>query len=76
MPKLTIEFTLPEEQEEAETAQKGAAYYSVLWEMEQEFRSRLKHGDESPERVKVLEEMRVFLYQALEERGLDLYRDC
>lgn len=45
MPKATLTFTLPEEQNEFETATKAGDFHSALWEISQEiFRPARKHG--------------------------------
>lgn len=45
MPKATLSFFLPEEQEEFETATKASEYKSALWDTGQEiFRPARKHG--------------------------------
>jgi len=44
----------------------------AIWDMQQEFRGRLKHGDLSEEEYKVTEDLRNKFYQILNHRGIDL----
>ena len=44
MPKLTLEFSLPEESEEWGITNKAADYYCLLCEIRREVRSWRKHG--------------------------------
>ena len=43
MSKVTIEYTLPEEQEEFETANNASKYYSVIWDLDQYLRNFVKY---------------------------------
>lgn len=45
MSTLSLTFTLPEEREEAEIAQKGGLYYSMLYEMRQYRRTLYKYDE-------------------------------
>jgi len=48
MAKITVthEFDSFEEQEELRRLMRGSEYWSVLWDIDQELRSKLKYGDE------------------------------
>ena len=48
MAKITIthEFDSYEEQEELRRLMRGSDYWSVLWDVDQELRSKLKYGEE------------------------------
>ena len=45
MPKATLSFTLPEEQEEFNTAKNGANYAAAIAEMDNWLRSQIKYND-------------------------------
>lgn len=45
MPKLILEFNLPEEREEAEITQKAGAYHSIIWDVQQYIRKLRKYDD-------------------------------
>lgn len=48
MPKATLTFNLPEEQEEYTTTMKAGNFSSALWEYDQQFlRANIKHGVQS-----------------------------
>lgn len=68
--KGTLSFTLPEEQEEFETAQKGWKYLAALDEMDEWLRSELKY--------KELTAATRDAYQACRDKLWEIreYRDC
>jgi len=47
MPKVTIEYNLPEEQSEFEEVNNAGKYYSVLWDLNQFLRNKTKYADDS-----------------------------
>ncbi len=47
MPKVTLEFTLPEEKEELNIAQHGHNYYVALSEFAEFLRNKEKYGEPS-----------------------------
>lgn len=53
--KVILKFNLPEEKEELKLAQKGADYFSVLWDICQKTRSYLRHGHNFKDPDEVLE---------------------
>jgi hypothetical protein len=58
MPTVTIRYTLPDEQGEFDAARLGREALSALWEIDQHCRSRVKHGDPTPEERGLAEEIR------------------
>lgn len=58
MPKVTIEFDLPDEQADFDAAVHGREALSVLWDIDQRLRSLLKHGDPTEEQAKLAEDIR------------------
>ena len=46
MPKVTIEYNLPDEQDAFEEANNAGKYYSVLWDIDQYLRNKTKYADE------------------------------
>lgn len=67
--KGILEFDLPEESGEHQTAIDGAKWKGVVWELDQWLRGHLKHGE--PEKV-TLQEVRDKLYELLNEDNLML----
>lgn len=63
MPKVTMEFNLPDEQGELDYAMKGREALSVLCNIESLIRSHLKHGEPADDR-KVLEQVRAGIVQS------------
>lgn len=41
----TLQFNLPEETEEFQFAINGTKWHSVLWELDQDLRAKIKHDD-------------------------------
>lgn len=81
MPKVTFEFSLPEDQEEFNIASKYSDYYCALWDIANElFRPARKHGYtghrsdllNSDESSKVIKELENRFYQILDSKGIDL----
>jgi len=68
MPKVRIEFVLPEEQEEYKIHNNAAAYYSALWDFSQWMRSTLKHSESRPDLEQVQEEF----YKILDNENIEL----
>ena len=56
--KVTIEFTLPDDQGQYERARLGSEAVSALWEIDQHCRAILKHGDPSPDVREALQAIR------------------
>ncbi|MCP4570347.1 MAG: hypothetical protein GY841_22425 [FCB group bacterium] len=50
--KATLEFSLPEEQDEHRHAIHGLDYFSALWSIREAARRRLKHSDVCSDEVK------------------------
>ena len=58
MPKVTIEFEIPEDQGELDAALRGREAISVLWEVDQRLRGLLKHGELTEEQTELAREIR------------------
>ena len=72
--KAILEFNLPEDQPEFNTAIKGSDWKHVCWEMEQYLRKEIKYNDSlSEEQLKVYEGVREEFYGFMDENNVDLY---
>ena len=72
--KAILEFNLPEDQPEFNTAIKGGDWKHVCWEMDQLLRKEIKYNDSlSEEQLKVYEGVREELYGFMSENKVDLY---
>jgi hypothetical protein len=73
--KATLEFTLPEEQEEFASAVAGSAYKSVVCELQAELRNRIKYAEDTqlPEVTEAYVQLRQFLLEQLEDRDLSTF---
>jgi hypothetical protein len=74
MPRVTIKYTLPEEQEEFETANNASKYYSVIWDLDQYLRNFVKYpaDHEDPILTDTMAKVRDELWRLLGEYNLDL----
>jgi hypothetical protein len=72
--KAILEFDLnePDDREAHLRATMSLDMAIAIWDMQQEFRGRLKHGQLSDEEYRVTEELKDRFYQILNERGIDL----
>jgi hypothetical protein len=70
--KATLEFTLPEEQEEYQICNRFMDWALALQEMDNWFRNRLKYGDDFKGGREELEMARQAFFDILEERDLNL----
>ena len=61
MPKLTITYTLPDEQAEYDAARLGRAACVTLWQIDQHCRSVVKHGEPTPEERRLAEDIRAMI---------------
>jgi hypothetical protein len=72
MPKLTIEFNLPEEQDEYELAHNASKMYDTLFGFSEDLRMWLKHGHEFKTADEALEAVRTRFYDKLDDNFLKL----
>ena len=74
MPKATLEYNLPEEQDEFELAANAGKYYSVLWDIDQYMRNKVKYAsDDTPELYReAIQMVRDELWKLLNENNIDL----
>ena len=71
--KATIEFNLPDDQEDFQDAVNGQKWRLMVWNFDQNLRSQLKYNDKlSSEQYKVYEEIRDLLWEKIGEEGLSL----
>ena len=72
--KATLEFNLPEDQYEFNTAIKGGGWKHVCWEMDQYLRKEIKYNDSlSEEQLRVYEGVREELYGFMNENNVNLH---
>ena len=70
--KATLEFDLPEEQEEFRVAVNGAAWQAVLQNLDQQLRGVVKHGDD-PVEAEHAQRWRDVLHDLAEAGGAAIY---
>ena len=70
--RATLQFRLPEEEEEHQTALDGWRWKLVVDRMCQFLRSRLKYEDPTPTEREVLEDIRKELNDLIDDQGLFL----
>ena len=72
--KAILEFNLPEDQYEFNTALKGSGWKHVCWQMDQYLRKKIKYNDSlSEEQLKVYEGVREELYGFMSDNKVDLH---
>jgi hypothetical protein len=76
MPEAILKFNLPEDQDDFELATNASKYYSVLWELDQYLRSKVKYPAEDvhEEYTNAMEKARQEIWNLLESYHLDLDR--
>jgi hypothetical protein len=70
--KAKLEFNLPEENHEFLNATQGSKMRSVLWEMREYLRYRLKYDDYNHDEFEVLDACKNKLTNLLFEENIDL----
>jgi hypothetical protein len=70
--KAILEFTLPEDNHEFANATQGGKLRSVLWDLDQWFRSKIKYEDLTDEQYQVYQGCRDHLRTLLYEENIDL----
>jgi hypothetical protein len=77
MGKIILEFDSVEEADAARTALDGYKWKSVVWDLDQELRSTVKHGyignrEATSEEVDAADNLRTKLREILEDNNLNL----
>lgn len=73
MPTATLKFDLPEEQFEFDCAVSGSDYKTVLEELNQMLRNKVKHGDNlSPAEREIFSKVREWIFELLSEFNVRL----
>lgn len=67
MPKVTLEFNLPEEQTEFDDARKGTRTSIILFDMDNYLRSKLKYSELTEEQAEIYQEVRDMLTSLINE---------
>lgn len=70
--KAILEFNLPEDEAEYYCANKGTAMLNVLWELRDELRKMYKYEELNGDEWKIVERMRDFLNDSLNEHEINL----
>jgi hypothetical protein len=73
MPEHIIKFNLPEEQEELEFATKGVQYITVLQELDNVLRAKLKYEELSDEADIIYQGIRDQLHELAASRGFMIW---
>ena len=72
--KAILEFNLPEDQVEFNTAIKGGDWKHVCWQMDQYLRQRVKYDEGlTEEQLEAYEDMRGEFWRMMKENNVDLY---
>lgn len=71
MPLATIQFSLPDEQDEFRVAIKGSKYQAALCALDQELRNLVKYGTDEAQRAMTPDKVRARLWEILAENDAD-----
>lgn len=71
MPLATLQFNLPEEQEEFRAAVKGSKYQAALSALDRELRNLVKHGSEESQRAMTPDRFRARIWEILAENDAE-----
>ena len=73
--KVTIEFNLPEQQEEYEDFMNGAKWKYIVRELDEHMRGKIKYNDEnmSLTQLDTIQEVRDMLVGCMEQENLRLH---
>ena len=77
MGKIILEFDSVEDADEARTALDGSNWKGVVWDLDQELRSTVKHGyigsrEATSEEIDAADKLRTKLREILEDNNLNL----
>jgi len=72
--KATLEFNLPDDQQEYDLANKGLAFWHVLWELDQELRANTKYApdDMTDDDYDAYQKIRDKLYELMNDYNVNL----
>jgi hypothetical protein len=72
--KATLEFNLPDDQQEYDLANNGLNFWNVLWELNQELRTKTKYAsDDLPQdKYDAYQEIRDLIRELMTENNVSL----
>ena len=72
--KATLEFNLPDDQQEYDLANNGLNFWNVLWELDQDLRTKTKYAadDLPPNKYDAYQEIRDRLRELMTENNINL----
>jgi len=72
--KATLEFNLPDDQQEYDLANSGLAFWHVLWELDQELRANTKYApdDMTDDDYDAYQKIRDKLYELMNDYNVNL----
>ena len=68
--KATLEFDLPAEEAQMEQALHAGRMQSIIWDITQKVRHKLKYEDLGPQESQIWEEVRTMVWEVIEEHEL------
>lgn len=70
--KATLEFQIPEEEQEFMEAVNGGMFKHILWKLDQDLRGKLKHGTLTECESKCYQEVRDEIRTLLQSHNLEI----
>jgi FKBP-type peptidyl-prolyl cis-trans isomerase (trigger factor) len=71
--KATLEFNLPEDDEDLADARKGSQWKWAMDDLSNYLRSQIKHADHTAEEYRIFERVYDRLYEILDDRDLRIH---
>jgi acyl carrier protein len=68
--KATLEFNLPEDQNDYDLYKDAFEFFKVIWELNQELRKKIKYEELSEEEYNVYEKINEFVAELINEYGI------
>jgi molecular chaperone GrpE (heat shock protein) len=74
MPEAILKYNLPEEQDDFELAANARKYYSILWDIDNYMRARIKYASEDTPEIysEAIQMVRDELWSLMNQHNLDL----
>ena len=72
MPKVTIEFNLPEEQNEYDVVNQSPRMLALLWDLSQQLRSWQKYHHDFKDADDALDKIREEFYKIINEHNVNI----
>ena len=71
MPEAILKFDLPDENNEFEMASRANDLHTIIWDLDQELRKKVKYSEEDTEKEReIIDKIRTELWEEITNKGL------